>query len=459
MQNPIAFIPTEPTGNSAKKINSSINTSQSVNTSFNQLLSREISAKKTINKDNSASKVENKVVNKNAETKQKVPDDAAKVQVKKEDETKDKLESDQTSLESTQTNGVQFIALVESMTQFSTKTVSPLPETTSTEISLVDTSTMATTNASLTDIEALESDKKNDSLFSFQAEQENVSDIGNENTLATIAGNTFKKPNDSPVTPLPAPLSDPSLVNKGGEQGATQQILDNLQTDVRLDMKADLNADSKADVTVDLSMDPKTEIKIDPKAELKTDPKIQISGSANESGLKVSDVSPLTQNFAQQIAISSGQVHASTELEHLTPRVGTSAWDQAVGQKVIWMVAGGKQTAELTLNPPDLGPMQVVLSINNDQANATFISAHSDVREALESAMPKLRQMMDDAGVQLSSFSVKSEASNQGNQSAEDRSFSRSKSNATETIAGIDSVATPDTIRKSSGLGIVDTFA
>ncbi|MDO9193342.1 MAG: hypothetical protein Q7U12_10630, partial [Undibacterium sp.] len=211
MQNPIAFIPTEPTGNSAKKINSSINTSQSVNTSFNQLLSREISAKKPINKDNSASKVENKVVNKNTETKQKVPDDAAKVKVKKEDETKDKLESDQTSLESTQTNGVQFIALVESMTQFSTKTVSPLPETTSTEISLVDTSTMATTNASLTDIEALESDKKNDSLFSFQAEQENVSDIGNENTLATIAGNTFKKPNDSPVTPLPAPLSDPSL--------------------------------------------------------------------------------------------------------------------------------------------------------------------------------------------------------------------------------------------------------
>lgn len=226
-----------------------------------------------------------------------------------------------------------------------------------------------------------------------------------------------------------------------------------------LDIKADLNADSKADVTVDLSIDSKAEIKIDPKAELKTDPKIQISGSVNESGLKVSDVSPSAQNFAQQIAISSGQVHASTELEHLTPRVGTSAWDQAVGQKIIWMVAGGKQTAELTLNPPDLGPMQVVLSINNDQANATFISAHSDVREALESAMPKLRQMMDDAGVQLSSFSVKSEASNQGNQSAEDRSFSRSKSNATETIAGIDSVATPNTIRKSSGLGIVDTFA
>ncbi len=179
--------------------------------------------------------------------------------------------------------------------------------------------------------------------------------------------------------------------------------------------------------------------------------------------MKIAEIAPSAQNFAQQIAVSTGQINSSSEIEHLNSRVGTPAWNQSVGQKIVWMVAGGEQTAELTLNPPDLGPMQIVLSVNNDQANATFISAHPDVRDALESAMPKLRQMMNDAGVQLSGFSVKSESSNPGAQFAGDRSSSRSKNNETETVTGtgtgaVSSTAT-NTNQRSTANGIVDTFA
>lgn len=100
-------------------------------------------------------------------------------------------------------------------------------------------------------------------------------------------------------------------------------------------------------------------------------------------------------------------VHApAAQVDRLTPAVGTPAWDQALGQKIVWMVRGGEQSATLTMNPPDLGPMQVVLSVANNQATVDFMSAQPEVRQALESALPRLREMMGESGVQLGQANV-----------------------------------------------------
>jgi flagellar hook-length control protein FliK len=56
-----------------------------------------------------------------------------------------------------------------------------------------------------------------------------------------------------------------------------------------------------------------------------------------------------------------------------------------------------------------------VLSVSNDQATAAFSSAAPEVRQALEAAMPKLREMMSDAGIQLASTTVSAGMSNQNN--------------------------------------------
>lgn len=476
MQNPITFMPTEPSGNSAKQIKS--NAVQQNSASFKQLLSKEISAKKPAAQENSVDKADNKTENKTVDTsadvKPNAPVEAGKERLKTDDNSEDKSETDQNLSENQQVNGGQLIALVESLAQFSAKTVSPSTETTDVNVPLIDGSTSATTiAANAADIAMLTSDQKIDPTLVNQAQYVNSSGKDIENTLATLTGKTFDKLVNAPVTSLPAPINDLSLTNPEGKQDVMQQMLETLSSDLKTDSKVEIKteakADSKYDAKIDLKADPKTEakpevkydIKPEAKPDLKTDLKIQASTSAGEPGAKISEISPSAQNFAQQIAVSSGQINASIEVEHLAPRVGTSAWDQAVGQKVIWMVAGGKQTAELTLNPPDLGPMQVVLSISNEQANATFISAQPDVREALESAMPKLREMMNDAGIQLSGFSVKSESSNQGNQFANERSFPRSKNNTNDAAneLGSASTITPGASRSSAGLGIVDTFA
>ena len=51
----------------------------------------------------------------------------------------------------------------------------------------------------------------------------------------------------------------------------------------------------------------------------------------------------------------------------------------------------GQQTAELRLNPEDLGQVHISLKLDNDQAQLQMVSAHGHVRAALEAALPVLR--------------------------------------------------------------------
>ncbi|MBJ7309179.1 flagellar hook-length control protein FliK, partial [Rugamonas sp. CCM 8940] len=112
---------------------------------------------------------------------------------------------------------------------------------------------------------------------------------------------------------------------------------------------------------------------------------------------------------AQEIAKAATALPA----DKLSGRVGSPVWDQQLGQKIIFMAAGGEQSASLSLNPPDLGPLQVVLSVSNDQASAAFTSAQPEVRQALEAAMPKLREMMSEAGITLGNATVSADTSGQ----------------------------------------------
>ncbi|MDA8127070.1 MAG: flagellar hook-length control protein FliK, partial [Betaproteobacteria bacterium] len=159
--------------------------------------------------------------------------------------------------------------------------------------------------------------------------------------------------------------------------------------------------------------------------------------------------------------------HAATEpaagpadaAPRLGPPVGTTAWSQALGDRLVWMAAGSQQTVSLALNPPDLGPLQVVLNVAHDQATASFFSAQPEVRHALEAAFPRLREMMSDAGIQLGQATVSADTPRQQND-APDRQASRVAS----PFAGSDAGAAADAQAISAPVrrhvrGLVDTFA
>jgi flagellar hook-length control protein FliK len=107
-----------------------------------------------------------------------------------------------------------------------------------------------------------------------------------------------------------------------------------------------------------------------------------------------------------QPAVMEAVQAAAGGADRLSARVGTEAWENQVGQKIVYMAGSEEQTASLTLNPPDLGPLQVVLSVSNDQASVTFSANQEEVRQALEDALPRLREMMSESGIALGNATV-----------------------------------------------------
>lgn len=95
-------------------------------------------------------------------------------------------------------------------------------------------------------------------------------------------------------------------------------------------------------------------------------------------------------------------------------QVGAKGWSNAVSDRVMWMVQGDQQFARLKLNPPNLGPLEVRVSINQDQTSVAFLAQHAAVREALEAAIPRLREMFDQASLQLVRADVSDPGAGQG---------------------------------------------
>ena len=85
---------------------------------------------------------------------------------------------------------------------------------------------------------------------------------------------------------------------------------------------------------------------------------------------------------------------------------GDPAWSQEMGKQVIWMANQNIKSAEIRLNPAHLGPVEVRLEISDDQINVALSSRHAIVREAMDSAMPKLREMFDENGLNLAGSDI-----------------------------------------------------
>lgn len=90
----------------------------------------------------------------------------------------------------------------------------------------------------------------------------------------------------------------------------------------------------------------------------------------------------------------------------LSAPVASPEWQQSLGQQLIGLHRRGEQQIELHLNPAELGPLQVSLKLGELGAQAHFLSAHPQVRSAIEQAIPQLREALAEQGISLGEASV-----------------------------------------------------
>ncbi|MDR1311447.1 MAG: flagellar hook-length control protein FliK [Burkholderiaceae bacterium] len=195
-----------------------------------------------------------------------------------------------------------------------------------------------------------------------------------------------------------------------------------------------------------------------PADDMKTD---AVSSRRFDASATAADIEASAVQAAQQSS-TWVQTQPAQVADPITSRVmqapGTPDWGHEIGQRVLWMVNNAQNSVSLALNPPELGPLRVVVSVSNNEASAHFTSASPEVRHALEGSLPRLREMLEEAGVQLGQAHVGSGDTGQhaSHQADHPRGGSASLAESRDTTADLE--ASLPVGGRASRAGLVDTF-
>jgi flagellar hook-length control protein FliK len=134
----------------------------------------------------------------------------------------------------------------------------------------------------------------------------------------------------------------------------------------------------------------------------------EVATTTTTSTQAVADTLPATPSAASATLLAAPSDSARTQVAvaHVEQPVGTDAWKDQVGHQVTWMVQHQVGRAELRLHPAHLGPIEVSVSVNNDEVNVSFQASHPATREALENSLPRLRELLGHSGLSLGQASV-----------------------------------------------------
>lgn len=187
------------------------------------------------------------------------------------------------------------------------------------------------------------------------------------------------------IQPLPVPGGADGAVERalqalsgaGGSAGGNAALQGILQEVARQVGEAKLTGDVAADVTQG--------------ADSQLDPSQQIS----------------TAPFQLQQPQTQAATHVHTAMTRPVHQpVGSAAWADEIGTRVVMMTESGNHTASLKLSPDHLGPLEINITVRDDKASVWFGAAHADTRAAIETALPRLREMFEAQGLSLADAGV-----------------------------------------------------
>jgi flagellar hook-length control protein FliK len=140
----------------------------------------------------------------------------------------------------------------------------------------------------------------------------------------------------------------------------------------------------------------------------------------------------------------------------VTVPVQSPQWGEEIGQHIRWMVGNQVQAAEIRINPPQLGAVEVRISVQHDQMNVVFSTQHAQVRDALADSIPRLRDMMAGNGYTNVNVDVSHHPS-QGQQGTDAHA-----GHASDVLAADDEPAAPLHVMQSvssAASGLIDFYA
>ena len=167
-------------------------------------------------------------------------------------------------------------------------------------------------------------------------------------------------------------------------------------------------------------------------------------------------VTPANEQFSP---VATGAVQEMTNSPSITKAdlppveipMSNARWSGAVAQRALVAIQQGLQQAEIRVTPAHLGPIEMHIQLQDERASVTMISPHAAVRELLEAATPRLRELLEQQGISLEQNLV-------SDHSAEQPGFSQSGDESSDNQAATQDDEQPLTAPHSSQVGLVDQY-
>ncbi|MGE6315369.1 flagellar hook-length control protein FliK [Shewanella baltica] len=154
--------------------------------------------------------------------------------------------------------------------------------------------------------------------------------------------------------------------------------------------------DAKYSVTLDAQRDAKPFVMGDDDKGSTTDIKSFSSLTQSSTPLQVNR----QETMQVQLSLRQG-VDQQNQMQEIIQR-----FSPVMKQQLITMVSQGIQHAEIRLDPPELGHMLVKIQVHGDQTQVQFHVTQTQTRDLVEQAMPRLRELLQEQGMQLADSHV-----------------------------------------------------
>jgi flagellar hook-length control protein FliK len=176
---------------------------------------------------------------------------------------------------------------------------------------------------------------------------------------------------------------------------------------------------------------------------------------SSEEAQSISDVELGADEFSLISTTSLNQT-ASSSILSAPLNLRQPQWAQDVAQRVQVMVNRSMNELEVRLDPLGLGPMKIGLKLDEQQkAHVTLSAQHGVTREMLENALPRLKELLAQEGIELASATVDSGEKQTGNGQNSAQTSHQSASDLSEDAAN----TTVNMTLMPSSEHLVDQFA
>lgn len=281
-------------------------------------------------------------------------------------------------------------------------------------------------------------------------------------------------------------LQPPSQIQPGDAQGLMAWLASQAEADALAGEAAQLQSGAEATAQADqdprggqpggeaagaLALDTASWRQASGTVALQADTMLKPVGASGEQKVETDAFAHLMAGGLKGAAPQAGRAEGPTQSATLATPVYSPDFAQALADQVSMWVGqtsvNGPMTAELHLNPAEMGPINVKISLDGQSAQVDFAAAALETRKAIEASMPLLSSALDSVGLSLTGAGVSDQTAQQGfgqqfaQASAERGALATGRGDRADADASLDSdgAMRPVSAPRPGRLGGLDLYA